>query len=92
MRLKLNSFELFKNRDEFEFDFTGFKKTRNGDISNVLKFMESVEDIIRGVSSKEELDTYLIGLSRNSIIEIELSACDESGLLESDLKVFELPS
>lgn len=92
MRLKLNSFELFKNRNEFEFDFTGFKETRNGDISNVLKFVESVEDIIRSVSGKEELDTYLIGLSRYSIIEVELSACDESGLLECDLKVFEFPS
>ena len=92
MRLKLNSFELFKNRNEFEFDFTGFKETRNGDISNVLKFMESVEDIIWGIGGNEELDTYLIELSRYSIIEVKLSACDEPGLLESDLKVFKFPS
>lgn len=92
MRLELNSFELFKDRNEFKFDFTGFESTWDGYISDVLKLMESVENIIWCVSGKEELDTYLIGLSRDSIIKVELSACDESGLLECDLKIFEFPS
>lgn len=54
--------------------------------------MESVEHIIGGISSKEELDTYLIGLCGYSIIKVELGACNESGLLEGDLKIFEFPS
>ena len=92
LRLELNSLELFENRNEFEFDFTGFESTRNGYISNVLKLMKPVEDIIGCISGKKELDTYLIGLCGYSIIKVELSACNESGLLEGDLKIFEFPS
>lgn len=92
LRLEWNSFELFDNRNEFEFDFTGFESTWDGYISNVLKLMESIENIIWCISGKEKLDTYLIGLCGDSIIEVELSACDESGLLEGDLKIFEFPS